>query len=78
MTTQEHLPHTDIDIVDETSAQSFPASDALEWTIGRSYRPAPSTLATKVVLLTSASSTQKEEARRVRVSQHQNRTPFFG
>jgi hypothetical protein len=37
MTTQDHLPHTGFDVIDETSAQSFPASDAPGWAIGRGY-----------------------------------------
>jgi hypothetical protein len=77
MPTQELPPHSDIDIVDKASMQSFPASDAPSWAIGQSHRPAPSALGTESVVLASASPTRKEEARHVRGNQHEHRAPVF-
>jgi hypothetical protein len=73
MTTQDHLPHTGFDVIDETSVQSFPASDAPGWATGRSYRMAHRS----GDIDRRVDPVRKEETFRVSNSQQEDSAPLF-
>ena len=73
MTTQDHLPHTGFDVIDETSVQSFPASDAPGWATGRSY----CTAHRSGDIDWRVDPVRKEETSRVSNSQQEGSAPLF-
>ena len=70
---RDHLAHTGFDLVEETSVQSFPASDGPGWAIGRGFGTARRSGDVNQCI----DIVRKEETSRVSNSQQEDRTTLF-